>query len=53
MFDGKSEVKEYGEMECCRCDKEIDLAKELDYEYDYAGNIWCKPCMEEEVNRKY
>ena len=37
-------------MECCRCDKEIDLDKEDAYNYDYMEEVWCKECMEEEVS---
>ncbi|MDU1838654.1 MAG: hypothetical protein E6780_03665 [Staphylococcus epidermidis] len=39
-------------MECCQCEKEIDLTKKQEYEYDYVGNLWCKNCMEKEVNRE-
>lgn len=37
-------------MECCRCDREINLEKENTYHYDYMGDVWCKTCMDEEVN---
>lgn len=37
-------------MECCMCDKEIDLDKKG--EYDFVGDLWCKECMEKEVNRE-
>lgn len=40
-------------MECCRCDKEIDLKDEDTYHYDYTGDVWCAECMREELKRKY
>ena len=37
-------------MECCQCDKEIDLEKVDTYLYDYMGDVWCNACMKEEVD---
>ncbi|MFL0507103.1 hypothetical protein ACH0B5_15285 [Ureibacillus sp. 179-F W5.1 NHS] len=34
------------------CEKEIDLEKKGNYEYDNFGDLWCKGCMEEEMNRE-
>lgn len=37
--------------ECCQCGHAIDLDKKITYEYDYVGDIWCKSCMEKEIER--
>lgn len=38
-------------MECRICDKPIDVKKTNDFSYDYAGDILCNTCMEQETER--
>lgn len=35
-------------MQCYMCEKDIDMTKPEEYEYDYAGEVWCIPCLDTE-----
>lgn len=37
-------------MECVRCQKELH---DEEIQYDYAGNEWCKECLDEETAREF
>lgn len=40
-------------MECCKCEKGIDLKQEDTYFRDYIGEVWCKACIREEYKVNY